>query len=319
MAVKTKKKSSKKKQGRVIHYKKHLEDSQITALKKKIKDLSDEMKKKDLIIKNFKTQFSSGSEIVLKLTQQVDRDLQNLYSLHENLIPLKFPSIPNCEFSFKFVSAPKGEGKDFYQVFPLKKMRFGVMMSSCVSHIVSSLLFSSRLKLMSKMENKSAPPGEILQMLSEEMGAAPHSSSMNVDIFYAVMNRKTYRLAYSSVGQVKSFVYSASTKKIKELEPSRSSLNKEPDNPFLSQKVSFNSRDRLILCSPGVIQALNKKGEPFGEERLKEAILAVKTPGPHQLRSEIFHALKAFSQNKKPKRDQSVIVMEIKDRILKLA
>ena len=174
---------------------------------------------------------------------------------------------------------------------------------------------------MSKIENKTTPPADVLEALAREMHIQYQNSSqaMEVDLFYAIMNRKTYKLSYCSAGRIDSFVYCFSTKEVRELKPSADYFNKGSAHEFSNQKISFNPRDRLILCTPGVVETLNQKGEPFGKERLKQTIQSVRGTGPHQLRSEIFYALKSFSQRDLVKRDQSVIVMEIKDRILKLA
>lgn len=310
-----KNKPSKNKSNQILHYRGP--DHKIEELKNKIKDLSQEITHKDNLIKKFQEQLSSSNELVLKLTRQVDMDLHKLYSLHENLIPTHFPSIPNCAFSFKFISSPKGTGKDFYQVIPLKKMHFGVIISSCASHILSALLFSSRLKLIPKYKN--AQPADVLQTLAKEVHDQHRHASIKIDIFYSVMNRRTYKLSYCSIGQIYGFLYCFSTKKIQELKSSSPYFNINNLHDFSNQKISFNPRDRLILCSPGIVEALNKKGQKFGVERLKQTIQNVTTPGPHQLRNEIIYSVQSFTKDHKIGRDQSIVVMEIKDRILKLA
>ena len=109
----------KKKQ--ILNYKDHIQGNQIEELQNKIKALTQEMSQKDARIKKFQEQLALSNDMVVQLTQQVDRDLQKLSRLHENLIPTQFPSIPNCEFSFKFVSALKEREKTFIRSSLLKK------------------------------------------------------------------------------------------------------------------------------------------------------------------------------------------------------
>ena len=195
------------------------------------------------------------------------------------------------------------------------------MISSCVSHILSSLLFSSRLRLMSQMNDKNLSPADVLQALVKEISGQYKMSDipLNIDIFYAVMNRRTYRLSYCSAGKIYAFSYRSSTKQVQQLEPAVPDFNVNHLKELSNQKMSFNPRDRLILCSPGIVSAVNKKGEIYGIERLKKVIQTKIEPGPHSLRNEILYAVQSFTKNKKAPRDKSIVVMEIKDRILKLA
>ena len=61
-----------------------------------------------------------------------------------------------------------------------------------------------------------------------------------------------------------------------------------------------------------------EKGEVYGIDRLKEVVQEVKIPSAHQLRNKIVHSVQSFSKKSKIERDISVMVMEIRDRILKL-
>ena len=291
----------------------------IEELKNQIKNLEIELQAKDALIKDHQKKLAASNTAVLKITRQVEEDLKKLYSLYELLVPAQFPSIPNCEFSFKFISSSFGSGKDFYQVIPLKRMRFGLIMSSCSSHILSSLLFSSRVKLMSKMIY--SQPSDLLKDLAKESTGRKNSLPVKprVDIFYAVMNRKTYKLSYCLVGRVYGFIYLSSTKELVELKSSAGEFNTLSAEKFISRKKAFNPRDRLIICSPGLIEAVDKTGAVFGVERFKKVVLESTSPGVRLIRNNILYAVQSFTKGQKQSRDQSLIVMEIKNRILKLA
>lgn len=295
---------------------------QLESLQIKVKDLEKELIQKNTLIKKYDKQFEKVNKVILKLTMQVDSDLDKLYKLHSNLIPTKFPTTPNCDFSFKFVPSLKANGKDYYGVIPIKKMQFSLVMSSCISHILSSLLISSRIKLMSYSDIRTSQPADFLQLLLKEIENQKKmiSDRLEVDIFYAIMNLKTYKLSYCSLGKINGFLYTHSSKELQPLLASTSSLKKAMNHKFDSKKVNCNPKDCLVICSPGVLSTKNKEGEEFGKMRLKEVILNhVEKLGPHYLRNKIMYALKSHSNGRPIDRDQSVIVMRIKDRILKLA
>lgn len=286
-------------------------------LQKTIKELMQELDLKEAAIQEYKKQLSLSDKFILNLTQQIDSDLQTLYRLYDNLIPTQFPYIPDCEFSYKFLSSPKGEGKDFYQVIPFKRRNFGLIMSSCVSHIISSLLFSSRLKLAVRANYKNLQPHDFLLALSKEMNEQQKNTEINtkIDIFYSIIDQKKYTLSYCVAGSIYSFLYSFDTKDIQDLNPSSVNFNTEHTK---SQKVNLNPKDHLILCSPGVVECLNDKGESFGVPRLKEIIHNIERPGAHLMRNQMLYAIKSFYKDQEVNRDQSIFVMEIRDKILRL-
>ena len=286
-----------------------------------LSDQTEEIKAKDKMIHTYQKQLSVANETILQITKQINTNLQQLYHLHENLIPTKFPSIDKCEFSYKFISSASGMGKDFYQVIPLHRMHFGLVMSSCISHILSSLLFSSRLRLMARVDYKKLQPAEVLKNLIQDIHDQHEVTRLKsqIDLFYAVINQKKYQISYCSIGKVQSFLYSFTTKELYELKPCADQFSLESSVQLSNKKIDLNSRDHLIVCSPGIIEATNRKGEMFGVERLKEVIQKTTKTGAHLMRNRLIHKVQSFTQKKKLSRDQSVMVMEIRDKILKLA
>lgn len=289
-------------------------------LQKTIKDLMQELNLKETVIQEYKKQLSLSDKLILKLTHQVDSDLQTLYRLYENLIPTQLPYIPDCEFSYKFLSSPRGAGKDFYQIIPFKRRNFGLIMSSCVSHIVSSLLFSSRLKLAAQTDYKNLQPHDFLLTLSKEINEQQRNTEIEtkIDIFYSTIDQKKYTLSYCLVGSIYSFLYSFDTKKIHDLQPLSPNFNTEQMSSVKSHKMNLNPKDHLILCSPGVVECLNEQGEAFGVTRLKQVIHSVEEPGAHLMKNQILYAIKSFYKDHEINRDQSIFVMEIRDKILRL-
>jgi sigma-B regulation protein RsbU (phosphoserine phosphatase) len=52
---------------------------------------------------------------------------------------------------------------------------------------------------------------------------------------------------------------------------------------------------------------------------MREAIRMAPRQGVHELRNEILHQNEKFTGRQTPLRDQTVIAMEVKDRVIKLA
>jgi sigma-B regulation protein RsbU (phosphoserine phosphatase) len=93
------------------------------------------------------------------------------------------------------------------------------------------------------------------------------------------------------------------------LEASAGALVKDYNQNPLTHTMSLGARDRLILCTEGV-------GE---SDLLLKSILRAPRSGVHELRNEILFQAEQHSGKSEPVRDQTVIVTEVKDRVIKLA
>ncbi|MFN9065747.1 MAG: SpoIIE family protein phosphatase, partial [Bdellovibrionales bacterium] len=88
---------------------------------------------------------------------------------------------------------------------------------------------------------------------------------------------------------------------------------------FSNQSVKLEPKDRLLLFSPGLVASQNRKGEAWGVERLLEAWRNANQKGVHELRNEILYQQQRFTETSEVERDQSLIVIEVQEKIIKLA
>ncbi|MEZ4872944.1 MAG: SpoIIE family protein phosphatase [Bdellovibrionales bacterium] len=89
--------------------------------------------------------------------------------------------------------------------------------------------------------------------------------------------------------------------------------------PGAMEKRILNSRDRLIVCSPGIVRAMNLEDELFGQHRVMQALRNSTSKSVHEMRNELLFQLEQFTGGIEAKRDRSIIVAEVKERVLKLA
>jgi sigma-B regulation protein RsbU (phosphoserine phosphatase) len=83
--------------------------------------------------------------------------------------------------------------------------------------------------------------------------------------------------------------------------------------------MQLNPRDRLVIATEGLILSQDSKGQNWGGENLRQAIRTAPRKGVHELRNEILLQNENFTGRLTPLRDQTVIAMEVKDRVIKLA
>lgn len=292
----------------------------IKSLKNKVAELEAELKQKNSEVARYKQELVKTNSGLEKLIADFSQEFKLAAQVQKVLSPTEIPNIPGIEFSTKFNPGMRSGG-DYFDIFEHEdKLRFGIMVASSSGYQMSALFLSVLIKLSGQIEaRKGVEPHKVISMMAQEL--VPNVDNQDTaSLFYAVIDRRDFTLHYSSVGNIMGFLQvhgeggsSAS------LEPSTGPLKKNYSENPLTQSLPLGPRDRLILCTEGVYEAKNKSSEAFGKDRLAKLLLRAPRSGVHDVRNEILFQLEKFTETSEPVRDQTVVVTEVKDRVIKLA
>lgn len=289
-------------------------------LRARIQELETELAERSRDLQIFREELSKANVQLEKFIQQISQELRMASLVQKALVPTEFPNIPGFEFSTKFIPSPVSGG-DYFDIFEHEdKFRFGIVVASSSGYSMSALFLSVLLKMTGQLEaRKGAAPEHILELMGKELVPNIHTHDQ-ANVFYGVIDRRSFEMSYSCAGQMVALLLSFGSNKLQRLDVSTEPFHKDFSSELKSAKISLNPRDRLVICTDGILKARNQKDEQFGEERLFKTILsAAKSAGVHDLRNEIFYQVEKFTQGKDLPSDVTVVVTEVKDRVLKLA
>lgn len=288
-------------------------------LKKKIKDLEGQLSQKDQDLKIYKKELSEANVQLERLIVQVNDQLQQAHKIQKFLVPTEFPNIPGFDFSTKFSSSSLSGG-DYFDIFEhYDKMRFGLFLSSASGYGMSALFLSVLMKLTYQIEDsKNNDPLSVMKDVLGEM-KAQCSIGDQAGIFYGVFDRRKFQMSYCNMGQPLAVYFQAETGKIELLPGSEPFIaGDDPIEGELGVKaLNLNPNDKLIFCSSGFLALENSRGDHWGLDEILSVIKRSVNKSVHELRNEIFYQASKFSTDQ-PK-DLTVIVTEVKERIMKLA
>ncbi len=287
-------------------------------LQKKIQELEAELQKRDQDLRIYKKELSEANVELERLIVQVNDQLQQALQVQKFLVPTEFPNIQGFEFSTKFSSSPMSGG-DYFDIFEhYDKMRFGLFLSSASGYGMSALFLSVLMKLNYQIEDsKNNEPKAVLGEIFQEMGEQSRPED-EAAIFYGVFDRRKFQMSYCNVGQPLAIHYQEASGRIELLKGMSEPLNPSAKLGSLQQGlVDLNPKDKLIFCSTGFLALQNSDGDYWGMEEILSVIKRNVKKSVHELRNEIFYQALKFSSDQP--RDLTVIVTEVKDRIMKLA
>ena len=163
-------------------------------LLKKIQELEAEVLQREEDLSRFRSELIQANARLEGLIGQIACDLKTAEAVQRILIPTEFPNISGLEFSTKFIPSPISGG-DYFDIFEHDDpMHFGIVAASSSGYSTSALFMSVLLKMSGRMEaRRGSAPHEILNLLSKDLQAGLRSEDQ-IDIFYALIDRRTFEL-----------------------------------------------------------------------------------------------------------------------------
>lgn len=285
----------------------------------RIAELEEELQERQADLKRFREELGRANQRLDALIQQLNNELRLAHAIQKVLVPTEFPHISGFEFSTKFIPSTISGG-DYFDIFEHEdKFRFGLIVSSSSGHTMSALLLGVLLKMTGQIESrKGSEPHEVLLDMHAQLkeNLTPQDQA---DIFYALVDRRNYDMRYVRAGHVIALHQSAATGEVQALDSGLGPVETEFKAPVRSGLIALNPRDRMVLCTRGVIEARNSDGEVYGMERVTRSFLDGPKRGVHELRNHILYEVHNFSAGADPIRDQTLVVLEVKEKVIKLA
>lgn len=288
-----------------------MSQEELSKLKKLIQDLEIELKTKNLEVMTYRQELLKISQKLDGLMSQVSTDTQMLAQVQRALIPTEMPRIPGFEFSRKFVFGSESGG-DYFDIFEHEdKFRFGVLVASSSGYAMSALFLSLILKVSHILEAKKGhPPEKVLQQMATELKnlAGPKDFT---NVFYSVIDRRDYSFKFCSAGKIEAF-YMTNNKVVQRLKSEFSPFGQQFNQQLSSAQIELENKSRVCIVTDGLLNII-------GADRIVKAMTDGLKAGVHELRNELLFQAQRVSGLQEPLRDQTVVVIETKGQVIKLA
>jgi sigma-B regulation protein RsbU (phosphoserine phosphatase) len=294
-------------------------------MQKRIQELETALRARDQELKLFRDEVDKLNRQIEKLISQVGGEIQMVNLIHKLLVPTELPNIPGFEFSSKF-EASSISGGDYFDVFELEdRLKFGVLVSSASGHGLSALLMAVLLKMNTQLKaRRGAGPRETVKSISNDIhlglkdipGPAQKQTG---SLFFGLVDRRRFELTYCILGNILGLHQSFAGGEIAVMKSSGQALSETRVEPTEEQKLTLQPQDRIVVVSPGIFEAKNFNGEAFGPDRVRKIMESSREASTHELRHNLFFEVKKFMGDVENERDLTALVIEVQDRVIKLA
>jgi sigma-B regulation protein RsbU (phosphoserine phosphatase) len=250
-----------------------------------------------------------GDRVVMKRDLQIAREIQGW------LLPNEAPATPGVEIAFQTRPANTVAG-DYYDVFsragqtPEEKRLLVAVADVAGKSIPAALLmatFQASLRTLS-VTNSSLP--ELIASINQYACTNSQGGLRFTTAFLSELDPATGTLTYINAGHNAPMLCRKSGG-LERLEAGGLPIGIKADAEYQSGCVVLAPGDWLVIFTDGVVEAMNTRGEEFGETRLLANIATATSVSPSQMMNHIMMELDRFVGNTPQHDDVTCLLLKM--------
>ncbi|MCC7431740.1 SpoIIE family protein phosphatase [bacterium] len=239
--------------------------------------------------------------------QKIEEELALARKIQVRLLPKEVPLVEGFDFYGTNIPS-KQVGGDYYDFIKIDEDRFLITIADVSGKgTPASLLMASLCSAMRAMIDYASKLTELVEKLNALLFQATDYDKF-VTFFGFILNTKTSEIEYVNAGHNPPFLLKANNE-ILELSIGGPILSIVKTMTYQSAKITLEKGDLLFCYTDGVSEAENKTEDLFGEEKLKEFLLASRNFSAKEIGEKLVDELVCFSESKSFSDDVTMIVI----------
>ncbi|MFC1910517.1 SpoIIE family protein phosphatase [Chloroflexota bacterium] len=218
-----------------------------------------------------------GQMEIIRLTtaekERVQKELEIAKGIQQSFLPETSPKIEG--FDLAGLNTPALEvGGDFYDFIPVSLDKWGLVIADVSGKGIPAALFMALSRTLIRANATDNPtPAKAIQR-ANDMITEDSRANMFVTLFYGVLDPIRKTLTYVNAGHNPPMVLGRTGVEITMLAAKGVAMGVMTDVVYEEKELALHSGDILILYTDGVTEAINRKQEMFGNDRISELIEA---------------------------------------------
>ena len=224
---------------------------------------------------------------------EISKELEVARRIQLSILPESFPSSGTFEVAARYVPMTSVAG-DFYDYVVADDKRAGLLIADVSGHGVPAALIASMVKLAATSQRSRADdPAAVLL----GMNSALHGNTQNqfVTAAYVYLDADAGELRYSAAGHPPMLLLRDG--KVIEISENGLMLAAFDFATYDSCAHSLKPADRLLLYTDGIVEAANRAGEFFGQEKLSVLLRDTAALDSHHAADHIIDSVQRWASS----------------------
>jgi len=206
--------------------------------------------------------------------RQLELELELAQAVQKSLLPQQVPDTPLLEIA-AFSRPAQIVGGDYFDFFHFQDGNNGLAIADVAGHGISASLHMAGLQalLHSLIPTSDSPAGVVGHV--HRLFIHNIRFSTFVTLFLGSFDSATHTLTFCNAGHNPPLVFhngSSQGERARWLWPTGAAIGIVEEPAFGEEKIRLEPGDVLLLYTDGVTEAMNEKGEEFGQDGLAEVV-----------------------------------------------
>lgn len=245
---------------------------------------------------------------ILLAKQSLEHELIIAGNVQQVLLPKRAPNYDKLDISF--INKPcKIVGGDLYDIIPMDKESLGIMIGDIAGKgagaaIMMSLLLAGFRSYKKTQFTVCEIVARLNNLLEESLKATRYAT-----FFYGILSLKHNYITYTNAGHNSPLIVRKDGS-VKKLYGGGIVLGYLANETYIQEEIPFRPGDLLVLYTDGITEAMNKKSQEFGEDRLLNVIKENFSSNSYNIREKIIDAVRIFTGEKEAEDDATLIIIK---------
>lgn len=247
--------------------------------------------------------------------EKIHSELMIARKIQRSMLPCIFPAFPDRkDFDIYAIMDPAKEvGGDFYDFFFTDKTHFAVVIADVSDKGVSAALFMAITKILIKNQLQNGDsPAKVLEIVNKRL-CENNDAGMFVTAFVGVIDINTGEATVANAGHNPPIIYKKVLDKYDFVNFNHGFvLGGIKEQIYTEKTIKLSKNDILFLYTDGVTEAINKKGNQFSSNNLKNFLNSeqVKKLSIQETIVKLREYLEIFSKNVNRTDDITMLAFE---------
>jgi sigma-B regulation protein RsbU (phosphoserine phosphatase) len=247
-----------------------------------------------------------AQEIEQRLTSQ---ELETARTIQTGFLPQHIPQRSGWDIAALWQPVREVAG-DFYDFYPLPDGRLAIAIADVSGKGVPAALFMAfSVTVLRFAMSLNFAPAALLDRANQSI-LSDQRSKMFATAFIGYLDLDSGAIEYALAGHNPPLLYRAATGQCRALQVSGVAMGLFESATYVQEMVTLAEQDVLVLYTDGITEAINQKGEEFGEQRLENLVAQHASRSAKELAALIVESAATFAQDRGIFDDQTLVVIK---------